>query len=142
MTQSWIIVANASNAKIYQAPRATLLNGRSHLKLVKTLTHPESRKKEGELTASNSEHGNIPESANPKLQEHKIFAKEIVNEIEEARKTQDFDDIIISAPAAFLGHMKQQMSNCVKTLISTTIEKDYTQCDESQLNNHIGDNLR
>jgi len=141
MTRSWILIANASEAKIYESPRAKILNGQNSLKLIEALKHSDSRKKEGELTASISGHGNIPESANPKLQEHLLFAKEIAEKLDLARKNQNYDDLIISAPAAFLGQIKQQMNHTLKAFISTTIEKDYTSLDKAVLNEKIGDNL-
>ena len=45
MTTSWILVANASEARSFSANRIHLLNGNNHaLSLVKDYGHPESRK--------------------------------------------------------------------------------------------------
>jgi hypothetical protein len=44
MKKTWVVVANASTAKIYQA-----LNAKGELALITTLSHPESRLRNQDL---------------------------------------------------------------------------------------------
>lgn len=141
MTRSWIIVANASSAKIYETPRAKLFNGSCHLKLVQELEHPESRLKEGELTATVSGHGNLLESVDPKQNEHEKFAKELVAHLNQGKNTQAFEDLIIVAPAHFMGQINKEIDIPLKSFISSTIEKDYTKLDDKKIQACIADNI-
>jgi len=141
MTLSWVVVANASNAKIYETPRAKILNGGNALKLVEEILHPQSRQKEGDLTSNVSGHGNILETAKPKEQEHLKFAKEIIARLEEARNNHAYEDVILVAPASFMGQLNKNLSHALKPLVSCTIEKDYTKLDEEVINTRLADNL-
>jgi len=137
MTRSWILVANASSAKIYETPRAKLFNGHCHLKLIQELEHPESRLKEGDLTATVSGHGNLLESVDPKQNEHEKFAKELVHHLNQGKNSQAFEDVIIVAPAHFMGQLNKELDHALKSLVSSTIEKDYTKFDEKQIQESI-----
>jgi len=141
MTRSWILIANASSAKIYETPRAKLFNGHCHLKLVQELEHPESRLKESDLIATVSGHKNLPESVEPRSQEHEKFAKELVDQLVHGRNKHAFEDLIIVAPAQFMGQLNKKINGVLKPLISKTIEKDYTKLNEEKIQDCLVANI-
>jgi len=145
MTTTWIIVANASEARIFSSPRARLVNSPTDLDLVKEINHPNSRKKSGELVADksgayqggDSGHGAFVEPSDPKDIEVERFAKELARELEDGRVANHFQDLIIAASPHFHGMLNKQLTNNVSGLVSVNIERDYTNDSVKELLKHI-----
>ena len=106
MAITWILVANASLAKLYAN-----LGPNKGLTLVKELIHPESRQKNGELVsdrsgamgAAGSGGGSMQPQTLPKQHEAKVFAQEIAQALYHGRTTNAFKRAILVAPPAFMG---------------------------------------
>lgn len=141
MTLSWILVANASEAKIFKTPRAKLFNGGCSLELVTDIFYPDSRLKESELTTTLSGHKNILETADPKWHEHEKFARVVVDLLEDARTKQHCQDIIVVAPAGFYGLLNRYFRWPLKRLVSAKIEKDYTKLKPAKLSAMISEQI-
>lgn len=145
MTTSWILVANASQAQLYQSPRAKLLNGHPHLSLLEQFSHPQSRQKLSEMVSDKSGHsgrrGTYEQSVSPKLQQADLFAKELVDHLQQARHSHLFDDLILIAPASFQGLLKKHAHGVLETCVSANIEKDFTRSNQEQLGKRLGNYL-
>lgn len=137
---TWILVANASQAKIYA-------NGgpKKGLKLVKELSHPESREKGSELVSDrpgqmhspgNGHRASQPRS-DPKTNEARHFALELARELNHGRNTLQFDRAIIVAPPAFMGLLNEKLDGPTASLITDRFEKDYTKSTDRELTGHL-----
>lgn len=137
-TKTWLLIADASKAKIYTMHKARILkeNNPKNLELIGSYTHENSRKKGSDLTTDKKGEfgsGTFVEATSPKVHEAEQFALQLLGEIDIGRASKDFRDLIIVAPPAFMGLLHKHMSHEIKKLISQCIEKDYTQDNERQL---------
>lgn len=136
--KTWLLVADASKAKIYSIRKARLFtsNDPKELQLLSQHTHADSRKKGIELNTDRMGefgHGGFDDQTPPKLREAEHFACEILHHIENGIKENHFRDLVIVAPPHFMGLLNKCMSHTVQKLVSQTIEKDYTQQNERDL---------
>jgi protein required for attachment to host cells len=140
MSTTWILIANASSARIFanQGPK-------KGLQLVKQLDHPESREKASELVSDrpghNQGHGNghgsfVP-NTDPKHNEADRFALELSKELDHGRGANSYERLILVASSPFIGLLNGRLSSHVRALVSETIEKDYTKATEKELGGHL-----
>ena len=144
MAITWILVANASLAKLYAN-----LGPNKGLTLVKELIHPESRQKNGELVsdrsgamgAAGSGGGSMQPQALPKQHEAKVFAQEIAQALYHGRTTNAFKRAILVAPPAFMGLLNAVIDGPTAQLITDRFEKDYTKTPENELGERLGSTI-
>ncbi len=146
MTTTWILVANASEAHLYAAQRAKLFNSSSNstLSSVNDFIHPESREKGINLVADrsgHSGHGTFVESSDPKQVEADRFAKELAVALEQGRVSNQFQDLIIAAPAKFRGLLHKYINSQLDHLVSVNINRDYTKNGTKVLVKHLQEHL-
>lgn len=140
MAITWILVANASLAKLYAN-----LGPNKGLQLVKELIHPESRQKNSELVsdrpgsmgANGTGGGTMRPQTEPKQHEAKVFAQEIAQELYQGRATNAFKRAILVAPPAFMGILNSVMDGPTAQLVSDRFEKDYTKTPEPELSERL-----
>lgn len=141
MTITWILVANASLAKLYAN-----LGPNKGLTLVRELIHPESRQKNAELVsdrsgamaANGSTGGSMQPQTLPKQHEAKVFAQEIAQALYQGRATNAFKRAILVAPPAFMGMLNTVIDAPTAQMISDRFEKDYTKTPENELTERLG----
>lgn len=140
MAKTWILVANASQARIY------LRNGiKSELSLVKEMVHPESRMKNAELVTdragymqgTGNGHGSKQPQTEPKQNEALHFAQELAQELNHGRCNQQFERIVLVAPPAFMGLLGEKIDVQTAKLVDDKIGKDYTQSNEKELISYL-----
>ena len=134
MDTTWLIVANASQATLYETetPPKTL-------RLIKEFLHPASRSKGSELASDRAghfkaeargmegtTHGAFNEPIDPKDYEQERFAIELAKELDAGRTTNSYNNLIIVASPHFHGLLNKHMNEHVAELVSRHIEKDYT----------------
>ncbi|HAF56521.1 MAG TPA: host attachment protein [Thauera sp.] len=144
MAITWILVANASLAKLYAN-----LGPNKGLTLVKELIHPESRQKNGELVsdrsgamaAAGSSGGSMQPQTLPKQHEAKVFAQEIAQALYQGRTTNAFKRAILVAPPAFMGLLNAVIDGPTAQLITDRFEKDYTKTPENELGERLGSTI-
>jgi len=135
----WLIVANSSEARIYE------IRSRKNIHLIKFLEHPESRMKTRDLITDKPAHyrsnlkapGSSTDRANPKATEMARFAKRIVDIVEHASVLGQFNNIFIVAPAQFHGLLDRLMSDGSIAKIKMVIHKDYTDLGTEELRNVV-----
>ncbi|MBI4756709.1 MAG: host attachment protein [Betaproteobacteria bacterium] len=137
---TWILVANASLAKLYanHGPKKGLA-------LVKEYEHPESRQKNAELVtdragymqSSGNGHGARQPQTEPKQNEMRNFAHELASELNSGRTTNRMQRIILVAPPAFMGLMNTVMDDQTSQLVTDRLEKDYTKAPPKDLASHL-----
>lgn len=141
MAITWILVANASLAKLYAN-----FGPNKGLTLVKELMHPESRQKNAQLvtdrpgamaSAGNGQGSKSPQTA-PKDHEAKVFAQQIAQELYHGRATNAFGRAILVAPPAFMGMLNAVLDSPTAQLITDRFDKDYTKTPEPRLRERLG----
>ena len=144
MAITWILVANASLAKLYAN-----LGPNKGLTLVKELIHPESRQKNGELVSDSSGAmgavgsggGSLQPQTLPKQHEAKVFAQEIAQALYQGRTSNAFKRAILVAPPAFMGLLNAVIDGPTAQLITDRFEKDYTKTPENELGDRLGSTI-
>ena len=144
MAITWILVANASLAKLYAN-----LGPNKGLTLVKELIHPESRQKNGELVSDRSDAmgavgsggGSMQPQTLPKQHEAKVFAQEIAQALYQGRTSNAFKRAILVAPPAFMGLLNAVIDGPTAQLITDRFEKDYTKTPENELGDRLGSTI-
>ena len=144
MAITWILVANASLAKLYAN-----LGPNKGLTLVKELIHPESRQKNGELVsdrsgamgAVGSGGGSMQPQTLPKQHEAKVFAQEIAQALYQGRTSNAFKRAILVAPPAFMGLLNAVIDGPTAQLITDRFEKDYTKTPGNELGERLGSTI-
>jgi protein required for attachment to host cells len=140
MTTTWILVANASEAKIYANKGIN-----KGLEKVAAFDHPDSRKKalelvtdrSGHMQSAGNGHGARQPATTPKQHEHEIFAREIAHHIEHGRTGNQYQRLIVAAEPHFRGLLNSTFSTQVHSLISESLDKDYTKATDKELSGHL-----
>jgi protein required for attachment to host cells len=141
MQNSWVLVANGSQARIFN-----LDEPKKNISLVKEFSHPESRMKTDKLSSDRQGHymsggtqgstqgsGSFQEATDPKTYELERFAMELTKTLDEGRAANKFEKVVLVASPHFLGLLKQSMSDQLGKAVSHTIQKDYTAINERDM---------
>lgn len=141
MPNTWLVVANASQASIYQTEQRP-----KTLALVKEYLHPPSREKGEELASDRpghfqgeavgmegTTHGAFNEPTDPKAFEHERFAIELAKELDAGRTANSYKNLIIVASPRFHGLLNKSMNAHVSAMVGQHIQKDYTALSEKEL---------
>lgn len=137
--QIWVLVANASEAKLYAAPFLG-----KELSLIEEFSHPESRNKGSDLTSDKvghyqsnsgvgSAHGAFVEPTDPKQFEAVRFAHELANRLEKGRTSNLYAKLVVIAPPQFHGLLKKECNGHIQNLVMHYVDKDYTKLTEGEL---------
>lgn len=140
MSTTWILVANASTARIYEN---TGIN--KGLQLINQLEHPESRMKGSDLVSDRgghmqsvgNGHGSRQSPTDPKQNEAEHFALSLAKTLDQGRGENKYERLIVVASNPFLGTLKTRLSSQVQGMMSEAIEKDYTKVTDKELAGHL-----
>lgn len=138
MSITWIMVANASQAKLFanHGPK-------KGLQFIKELVHPESREKTSNLVSDRSGsnvgtgHGAFVQATDPKHHEAERFAQELSRELDDGRLNNAYDRLILVASAPFMGLVNSRLPESVRSKLSEIIDKDYTRLPIKELAGHL-----
>ncbi len=135
----WILAADSSRARIFETTAS-----RKPLQELETLTHPESRLHEGDL--SDDGPGRVHESHGDgrhltdnyrKQYEAEVFAREICERLEQGRVESAFNKLYLIAPPAFLGQLRDCMGNATRKLIAEEIDKNVVLAKPDEIRKHL-----
>ena len=137
MAITWILVANASLAKLYAN-----LGPNQGLRLVKELIHPASRQKNSDLVSDQSSANAAGKGVGelqtlPKEHEAKVFAQQIARELYQGRASNAYGRAILVAPPSFMGVINNTLDGPTAKMISDRFEKDYTKTPEPMLKERL-----
>ncbi len=133
MSITWVVVANASIARVYERNKG--------LHLVTQLEHPESRMKRADLVTDRpgymqsvgNGHGSRQPQTDPKTHEAEEFALELAKRLDHERAEGKFNRLVLVASTPFMGMLKQRLSPQTAELVTDTIEKDYTKEPDKEI---------
>ena len=130
MKRQWILLANASHARLLSRDSAT-----DPLVPLATLEHPESRLKASQLAddrpgheaTDNSSGGNRYEPrSDVRRKEHQRFAREIAHRLDAGLAAGEFNAVWLFASSPFLGELKAQLSDAVNKRVHLALDSDLT----------------
>ena len=130
MKPHWILVANASHARLFsrESPTAPLIP-------LANMEHPESRLKGSELADDRPGHeatdhssgGNRYEPrSDVRRKEHQRFAREIAGRLDAGLAAQEFSTLWLCASNPFMGELKAQLSDAVDKHVDFALDTDLT----------------
>lgn len=140
MTKTWILVANASSASLYMNT-----GPKQGLQKIRAYDHAASREKAADLVSdrpghyksSGNGHGAYIPPSDPKQNAAQQFALQLTRDLEQGRTSNEFQRLIIVAPAQFMGLINSNSGSALKGMVSDHFEKDYTKVDEKTLSGHL-----
>ena len=141
----WIVVASAGRASVYRKAQ-----GLAGLEPVHQLDNPAGRAHVGDIMEDQrgriEKHGSGVMSAmdpahGPHEQIIKEFAREICRLLDMGANRHSYDELVLFAPAHFLGLLRAGLSSATKKLPLSCLAKDLTQLALTDLENRLGDLL-
>ena len=130
MKDQWILVANASLARLFRRGSAA-----EPLTPVATMVHQQSRLKAAELTSDRPgreavDYGRGTNRFEPRgdarRKEHLRFAHEISERLEKGLANGEFDSLLIFASNPFLGELRALLSEAVEKRVKIALNNDLT----------------
>jgi len=146
MVTTWILVCNASRARVFSTPG----RGRPWT-LVRELNHPESRLKGQAISADKP--GRVQQSAGagsrPAMEpstpvkevEAQRFAELLAKVAEDGHGHNTYARLLLVAPPHFLGLVRQALPEQVRKRVTRSVDKDYTTLREDELPARLADVL-
>lgn len=145
MKPDWILIANASHARLLRREGGNLLV------VLESFEHPESRSKVSELADdkmgredSDSSFGGsaYQPRVDAKEKEHVRFARQLADHLERQAQLGNFRSLAIFASSPFLGELKAELGDATARLLSTTHDLDLTSFGLTELEQRVGHELR
>lgn len=136
-----IVVADSARARIFTADSA-----HSPLNEIETMAHPEGRMHEQNMVSDmpGKESGKggggdhaYQEKIEPKKQEMIEFAKRIADYLDDARKANKLNKLLLVAAPAFLGELRTHLSNETSEKIVFELDKNIANHSVEDIRNHL-----
>jgi protein required for attachment to host cells len=141
--RTWFLIADGSRAKVFESTGA-----RQAPREIEDLGFSVDLPKSGELLADkpgrtfDSVGAGRHAKENPTdLHRHRKrdFAGKMVDELRRAMLAERFDRLVLVAPPAFLGDLRQQLPKDLKAKVADEITLDLTNTPEQQLSAYLKD---
>lgn len=146
MTLMMIVVADSSRARIF-----TVDSDRSPLNEIEIMEHPEGRMHEQNMVSDmpgkdtgkggGGDHA-FQEKVEPKKEEMIEFAKRVTDYLDDARKANDLNKLILVAAPAFLGELRNHLSKETSEKIIYELDKNLAQHDVEDIRKHLSKFLK
>lgn len=141
MSMFWIIVADSSRARFFAA-----LHPSEAMNELADMVHVEGRlhdrdnvsDRPGGIAGGHGEGGHTFEAPTDlKHHEMAVFARQIAERLETSRVNHDFDKLVLVAPPAFLGTLRDALNDRLRDLVYDSIDKHLVTADESEIRAHV-----
>jgi protein required for attachment to host cells len=144
--ETWVLLADASRAKVVRIPRhmagapreaiETVLEfGAEHRQLREIMADEPGRS----YASTGKRRSAIEYHSDPVREQTRAFARTIVSELEERFAQADFERLVVCAPARMLGALREARSEALADVTFKEIEKDYTKLPQVDLRNIVED---
>lgn len=136
----WIVVANASRARILQRERGEPMT------VVRTFSHPEGRSRVRDLVDDRAGHGSsdhawggsaYPPRIDAKRKEHQRFACELAAWLERAAAQGEYRSLGLLASSPFLGELRAELGQATGKLVTVVHDVDLTAVGPAELEKRI-----
>lgn len=141
MSYTWVIVADSTRARIFNAESSS-----APITEVETLTHPEGRMHDREITSDlpgraydskgRGRH-TMEQPTDPKQELAIEFARMIARHLDSARVKREFEQLVIVAPPSFLGLLREQLTNTCRKLVAFELNKSLVQNTPEEIRSHL-----
>jgi protein required for attachment to host cells len=140
MKPDWILIANATRARLLQMER------NERVTELETFDHPQSRSKISDLVDDRAGHESTDRSyggtsyqprTDPKQKEHQRFAREIAEFLERQAHSGSYRSLAVFASSPFLGELKAELGAATTKLLSGTHDLDLTSVGPAELGRRI-----
>ena len=141
---TWILVADASRARIFAAEKAL-----SPLEEIRALTSPEGRLHEGDLVSDKGgrdrnpgvgAHGFNVEDEH-KQDNAERFAAQVCHELEAARNAGEFRKLYVVAAPGFLGMLRRHQASPLRQMVAGEVDKNLSTQDPASIRKCLPDYL-
>lgn len=141
MSRIWIVVADSSRARFF-----SLVSRLEPLHEFDGMVYAEGRMQEreelsdrqGGIAGGHGEGDHTFEAPTDlKHHEAEVFARRIAEKLEQGRVNHDFNKLILVAPPAFLGALRQALSTHLQDLVDSSLDKNLVTEDEAVIREHI-----
>jgi protein required for attachment to host cells len=138
---TWVVVVDSSRGKIYVQDKHS-----NELQERVDLIHPGARMRGEKLTSDRAGRhtgafgqGSHVFDSRTEAKEHEaeIFAKEIAERLETGRTSGQFQKLVLMAPPAFLGVLREQLGDEVRKLVVEEIAKDLVTHTVDEVREHL-----
>ena len=143
---TWVVVADSSRGRIFVQDQR-----KSALQEKEDFIHPNSRMHGRDLTSDRpgSDSGAIGQGrhvidAQTEVKQHEAesFAHEIVDHLETGRKSGSFNKLVLMAPPAFLGTLRECLSDELRKMVVGELDKDLSQHSIEEVQEHLQQAMR
>lgn len=151
MTDTWIVVADASRARIFETDIPAGGLREKPLQERTVLTHPESRLHEGDLSTGGkggdihrlgkSSHETEP-ATTVMENEAEHFAVEIAGVLRDGRHKGAFEHLMLVAEPKILGRLREKMDSATRQTLFRTVDKNWAQQDQASLESLLDEHIR
>lgn len=140
MKPDWILIANATQARLLQKERG------GPLVVLKSFSHPQSRSKVSELAddragqeRSDRSFGGTayPPRLDPKRKEHLNFARELADHLEQQAQQGHFRSLELFASSPFLGELRAALGDATNRLLTEAHDLDLTAVGLAEMERRI-----
>jgi len=141
MTYTWVIVADSTRARIFNAESSS-----ADLSETEGLLHPESRLHDRDITADlpgrsfdskgSGRHAMEPPT-DPKQELAIEFARTIARHLEASRVKRDYEQLVIVAAPSFLGLLRDQLNSACRKLVAFELNKNLVQQTPEEIRAHL-----
>lgn len=141
MSNTWVLVANSSEAKIYAG-----MGKSSPLTDIKSFDYPKGRLHEGDLVSdsagsdggSNGQGRHVLDDETSAIQQGTVvFAKELASYLDIERNKGAYNGLIVIAPPAFIGLLRKSLSTEVMSMVSQQIDKNLVNKSAKEINQYL-----
>jgi protein required for attachment to host cells len=141
MNSIWLVVADNSRARIF-----TMESRKGPIDEIKSIVHTEARLHEHDMTSdlpgrgsgrNGAGHHAYQSEVSPKEQENINFARQLAHELDDARKQNVFNQLILVAPPEFLGNLRQQLTPQTQKLASLEVAKNLSALSAVEIRKHL-----
>ena len=138
--RTWILLADAASARLYASGERP-----GDWTLLRELQHPESRMrpsgllsdKPGRVKQSTGSRAAMEPHTPRKKVEAERFAREIAQALDESVVSGACERLVLVAPPAFLGVLRDKLPPRVAARVTDVIEKDYLHLDQPTLKKRL-----
>jgi protein required for attachment to host cells len=144
-TRTWLLIADGSRAKVFES-----IGAHKMLHEIDDMALAIDLPKSGEILADKP--GRTFDSVgagrhakenptDPHRHLKRVFATKVVGELRRAMLAKRFDRLILVAPPAFLGDLREELPKDLKDKVADEVTSDLTNTPEQQLQTHPKDIL-
>lgn len=147
-TRSWIVIADPTKA-LFMAAQGVLHRGK--WTLVDSLENPQARAKPRDLLTDKP--GRVEQSGAPSYRSamepptpikraiSDKFAQRVARRLDEGRKANAYDRLLLVAPPTFIGLLRHHIPAAVAHLVRGVMEKDYVHVPQKALTRRLSEQL-